>query len=156
MTMIMRKSLPVRQDGQGWVELLTADPTCPNRWINAFSAATVTVFTILVFSILGVIVLGQFLINHQPPQYIGLSTLAFSAIVLLVLALIAFATLSILKILRPYLYSIIVGVTLAAFAVIATLFVFFVCYELVLWLVSPSNLPSSLSLADRIVQTIFH
>jgi CBS domain containing-hemolysin-like protein len=56
----------------------------------------------------------------------------------------------VLKILRPYLFSMIWGISLAAFTVISILFVFFVGYEFVLWLVSPSNLQSSLQLGDQI------
>jgi len=148
--MIMRKSLPVRQDQQKWVDILKADPTQPIPLINTFSMIGVATFVVLAMSVLSVIVLGLFLINRQPPQYIGLSTLAFSAIILLVLASIAFAALSVLKILRPYLFSMIWGISLAAFTVISILFVFFVGYEFVLWLVSPSNLQSSLQLGDQI------
>ena len=150
--MIMRKSLPVRQDQQKWVDILKADPTQPIPLINTFSMIGVATFVVLAMSVLSVIVLGLFLINRQPPQYIGLSTLAFSAIILLVLALIAFAALSVLKILRPYLFSMIWGISLAAFTVISILFVFFVGYEFVLWLVSPSNLQSSLQLGDQILK----
>ena len=148
--MIMRKSLPVRQDQQKWVDILKADPTQPIPLINTFSMIGVATFVVLAMSVLSVVVLGLFLINRQPPQYIGLSTLAFSAIILLVLASIAFAALSVLKILRPYLFSMIWGISLAAFTVISILFVFFVGYEFVLWLVSPSNLQSSLQLGDQI------
>jgi cytochrome c biogenesis protein CcdA len=157
MTLIMRKSLPVKQDTQKiWVDILEADPTQPVKLMNTISKVSVSLFVLLALSVLSVIVLGQFLINRQPQQYIGLSILAFSAIILLVFALAAFVALSILKILRPYLDSIIIAVILLISTILAVLFIFFVLWELLLWLVSPSNLQTSTQLGDLIYKIIVH
>lgn len=156
MATIIHKPLPERQDNEDGREILTEDPTLPNRLINSVSALGVVCFIFVAIYTLSVVVLQQILINRppRPTGFHGLGIIVFTALVLTGMALAVWLSMTLLHWLSPRLPSSLLFLTSLFFGSLAALFIFFVLWEFLHWLVTPISLPSSIELVDLFFKNI--